>query len=90
MLLNLHKKTWMDGLTLAEYSEHSRLNENIVSEMLELAKNYNKVKHCLKTMIGELYMYHLYGTCALNILNIFFIMIMTEFCFCRPWKRRKK
>lgn len=33
----------MDGLTLAEYSEHSRLNENIVSEMLELAKNYNKV-----------------------------------------------
>lgn len=45
MLLNLHKKTWMDGLTLAEYSEHSRLNENIVSEMLELAKNYNKVKH---------------------------------------------
>lgn len=44
MLLNLHKKTWMDGLTLAEYSEHSRLNENIVSEMLELAKNYNKVK----------------------------------------------
>lgn len=44
MLLNLHKKTWMDGLTLAEYSEHSRLNENIVSEMLELAKNYNKVR----------------------------------------------
>lgn len=43
MLLNLHKKTWMDGLTLAEYSEHSKLNENIVSEMLELAKNYNKV-----------------------------------------------
>jgi len=49
MLLNLHKKTWMDGLTLAEYSEHSRLNENIVSEMLELAKNYNKVKHCRRS-----------------------------------------
>lgn len=43
MLLNLHKKTWMDGLTLAEYSEHSKLNENVVQEMLELAKNYNKV-----------------------------------------------
>ncbi|CAG5097327.1 Similar to Rpn11: 26S proteasome non-ATPase regulatory subunit 14 (Drosophila melanogaster) [Cotesia congregata] len=42
MLLNLHKKTWMDGLTLAEYSEHSKLNENTVAEMLELAKNYNK------------------------------------------------
>ena len=44
MLLNLHKKTWMDGLTLAEYSEQSRQNESTVSEMLELAKNYNKVK----------------------------------------------
>lgn len=59
MLLNLHKKTWMDGLTLAEYSEHSRLNENIVSEMLELAKNYNKVKHC--ATIENLDMYYLYG-----------------------------
>lgn len=58
MLLNLHKKTWMDGLTLAEYSEHSRLNENIVSEMLELAKNYNKVKYC--AAVGELHMYYLY------------------------------
>lgn len=44
MLLNLHKKTWMDGLTLAEYTEQSKLNESVVSEMLELAKNYNKVK----------------------------------------------
>lgn len=76
MLLNLHKKTWMDGLTLAEYSEHSRLNENIVSEMLELAKNYNKVKHCLKTIIEELHMYHLYGTYILDILNIFIIRIL--------------
>lgn len=58
MLLNLHKKTWMDGLTLAEYSEHSRLNENIVSEMLELAKNYNKVKH--SATISKLYKYYLY------------------------------
>lgn len=58
MLLNLHKKTWMDGLTLAEYSEHSRLNENIVSEMLELAKNYNKVKHY--ATITKLYNYYLH------------------------------
>lgn len=70
MLLNLHKKTWMDGLTLAEYSEHSRLNENIVSEMLELAKNYNKVKHY--AAVGKLFMYHLYGICTLEILNIFY------------------
>lgn len=43
MLLNLHKKSWMDGLTLADYKEHSAINENTVAEMLELAKNYNKV-----------------------------------------------
>lgn len=43
MLLNLHKKSWMEGLTLQDYSEHCKLNENIVKEMLELAKNYNKV-----------------------------------------------
>lgn len=46
MLLNLHKKSWMDGLTLADYNEHSSINANTVAEMLELAKNYNKV--CLE------------------------------------------
>lgn len=45
MLLNLHKKSWMEGLTLQDYSEHCKLNETIVKEMLELAKNYNKVQH---------------------------------------------
>ncbi len=44
MLLNLHKKSWMEGLTLQDYSEHCKLNETIVKEMLELAKNYNKVR----------------------------------------------
>lgn len=43
MLLNLHKKSWMEGLTLQDYSDHCKLNETIVKEMLELAKNYNKV-----------------------------------------------
>lgn len=33
----------MEGLTLQDYSEHCKLNETIVKEMLELAKNYNKV-----------------------------------------------
>ncbi|KAF5909910.1 26S proteasome non-ATPase regulatory subunit 14 [Clarias magur] len=42
MLLNLHKKSWMEGLTLQDYSDHCKLNETIVKEMLELAKNYNK------------------------------------------------
>ncbi len=43
MLLNLHKKSWMDGLILSDYTEHCKTNENTVNEMLELAKNYNKV-----------------------------------------------
>lgn len=42
MLLNLHKKSWMDGLTLADYTENCSTNEKTVAEMLELAKNYNK------------------------------------------------
>lgn len=46
MLLNLHKKSWMDGLTLADYKEHRAINENTVAEMLDLAKNYNKVSIC--------------------------------------------
>lgn len=46
MLLNLHKKSWMEGLTLQDYTDHCKLNETIVKEMLELAKNYNKVSNC--------------------------------------------
>ncbi|XP_026676782.1 26S proteasome non-ATPase regulatory subunit 14 [Diaphorina citri] len=42
MLLNLHKKTWMDGLSLQDYNEHCKLNEGTVNDMLELAKHYNK------------------------------------------------
>lgn len=48
MLLNLHKKSWMDGLMLADYSEHCKLNETTVSDMLDLARNYNKVILCVK------------------------------------------
>ena len=43
MLLNLHKKSWIDGLTLEDYGTHCSVNEKCVKEMLELAKNYNKV-----------------------------------------------
>lgn len=50
MLLNLHKKSWMDGLMLADYAEHCKLNETTCSDMLELAKNYNKVSFFVKTM----------------------------------------
>lgn len=44
MLLNLHKKTWMDGLMLQDYKDHCKVNESTVHNMLDLAKNYNKVK----------------------------------------------
>ena len=30
MLLNLHKKTWMDGLTLQDYDDHCALNQKTV------------------------------------------------------------
>ena len=30
MLLNLHKKSWMDGLQLTDYKEHSATNEKTI------------------------------------------------------------
>ncbi|XP_064115489.1 26S proteasome non-ATPase regulatory subunit 14 isoform X2 [Macrobrachium nipponense] len=42
MLLNLHKKSWMEGLMLQNYHEHSSLNEDTVKEILNLATAYNK------------------------------------------------
>ena len=42
MLLNLHKKSWIDGLTLNDYNDHGSSNEKTVGEMLDLAKNYSK------------------------------------------------
>lgn len=42
MLLNVHKPKWTDGLLLEEWGEHSKQNEDIVKEMLNLAKAYNK------------------------------------------------
>ena len=43
MLLNLNKKSWIDGITLENYKTHGDNNEEIVKEMANLAKNYNKV-----------------------------------------------
>jgi len=42
MLLNLHKKSWIDGLTLEDYKTHCNANEAVVASMLDLAKNYSK------------------------------------------------
>merc|ERR1712179_53915 len=42
MLMNLHKKNWVDGLTLRDYEQHCNLNQQTVGEMLKLAKDYDK------------------------------------------------
>ena len=42
MLMNLHKKNWVDGLTLRDYEHHCNLNRETVGEMLKLAKDYDK------------------------------------------------
>jgi len=53
MLLNLHKKSWVDGLQLQDYSDHCDLNEKTVGDMLELAKNYHKALEEEETMTPE-------------------------------------
>lgn len=53
MLLNLHKKTWMDGLTLQDYDDHCALNQKTVKEMLELVKSYHKAVEEEDTMTPE-------------------------------------
>jgi 26S proteasome regulatory subunit N11 len=42
MLLNLHKKSWMDGLTIEDFNQHSDQNASVVKQMLDLSKNYIK------------------------------------------------
>ncbi|KAJ3333406.1 26S proteasome non-ATPase regulatory subunit 14 [Blyttiomyces sp. JEL0837] len=42
MLLNLHKKSWTQGLTLRNFDDHSKTNEEAVKKMLTLADAYNK------------------------------------------------
>uniref|UniRef100_A0A915IL98 MPN domain-containing protein n=1 Tax=Romanomermis culicivorax TaxID=13658 RepID=A0A915IL98_ROMCU len=42
MLLNLHKRSWIDALRLQDYEHHCGCNEKNVEELLNLAKAYNK------------------------------------------------
>ncbi|KAA8496051.1 26S proteasome non-ATPase regulatory subunit 14 [Porphyridium purpureum] len=42
MLLNLHKKKWSDSLAMMDFDDHSRMNEETMARMLELAKTYEK------------------------------------------------
>lgn len=42
MLLNLHKKKWMDGLHLERFDKHSENNEAVLKEMKDLAEKYEQ------------------------------------------------
>lgn len=42
MLMNLNKKGWTEGLKTADFKEHDKQNQDMVKNMLELAKAYNK------------------------------------------------
>jgi len=42
MLMNLHKKTWQDDLTLIDYKDHSNDNKETLQTMLSLIKAYCK------------------------------------------------
>ena len=42
MLSNLHKKIWTAGLTLEDFKEHSKTNQENCKQMLALAEAYNK------------------------------------------------
>jgi len=53
MLLNLHKKSWADGLKLHDYNEHCGANEKTVQSMLDLAKAYTKSLEDEEKMTAE-------------------------------------
>jgi len=53
MLMNLNKKSWVDGLTLRDYNHHCNLNQQTVGEMLQLAKNYDKALEEEEKMTAE-------------------------------------
>ncbi|KAH7468447.1 26S proteasome non-ATPase regulatory subunit 14-like protein [Phytophthora ramorum] len=42
MLMNLHKKTWSDGLVLTKFEDHSKEDKTTVKTMLNLTEQYNK------------------------------------------------
>eukprot|EP00793_Prasinoderma_coloniale_P006744 PRCOL_00001574-RA len=42
MLLNLHKKSWLDGLTLTDFEKQRETNEKVAAEMRDLAAKYDE------------------------------------------------
>ncbi|KAJ3445980.1 26s proteasome non-atpase regulatory subunit 14 [Anaeramoeba flamelloides] len=41
MLLNLEKKSWIDGLNITSFENHSKKNSETLDEMIKLSKQYN-------------------------------------------------
>ena len=41
MLMNLHKRNWTNGLTLKKFEDQQDSNEDVVTQMLKLSKDYN-------------------------------------------------
>ena len=41
MLMNLHKRNWTNGLTLKKFEDQQSSNEDVVTQMLKLSKDYN-------------------------------------------------
>lgn len=44
MLLNLHKRSWIDSMKLGEFREQCSNNQRTVEKMLTLAKAYHKAR----------------------------------------------
>jgi len=43
MLLNLHKRKWIDGLKLEDFSKHAKTNEETVQSVTELTAKYKEL-----------------------------------------------
>jgi hypothetical protein len=80
MLLNLHKKSWNHGLTLDDFEEHHHRNETVVTEMLELAKAYNKV-HYLASFLSSIDLSTSPPACilSLELLSLLLIGFISRF-----------
>ena len=42
MLMNLHRKSWRDGLVMARFEDHAQTNADTVTKMLNLTNEYNQ------------------------------------------------
>jgi len=43
MLLNLHKRKWLDGLRLDDFSKHAKTNEEVVESVTDLTAKYRQL-----------------------------------------------